>query len=190
MPKKNQKLIPDAALSANFSELFDKVFGTNDEPNDEEARKRTILSLRTNELIALGTYLGLGEKQFHEVNATISEALSRAPLTDFPAEDSLFTVMDEETGETVGGFAVETKKTCVRSTKDKRVSEKVKEALTQNGLLATYTRQSVELKNDLLFQDKENGVLPQAVASLLTETEKTERISSYVPIESLKGDEE
>lgn len=186
MPKKNQKLIPDAALSANFSELFDKVFGTSDEPNDEEEQKRIILSLRTYELIALGTYLG----QFKKASAAISEALSQAPSTDFPAENSLFTVIDEETGKSIGGLTVKTKKSFARSTQDKRVSERVKQALTENGLLATYTRQSVELNNDLLFKDNANGVLPQAVASLLIETEKTERTSSYVTTKSLKGDEE
>lgn len=189
MAQKKVQQAPDASLSANFSELFNKVFGPSDEPNNAEQMQEAIASLSTSEAIALRAYIGLREAQFHEINATLSASIASRDISQFPSESALFSVTDEETNEVVGGVLVETKVTTVRSTKDKRTAEKVKEALQANGLLGTYTKQSIELQNDTLFEANANGVLPQSVSSLLTETKKSERVSSYVPVKTLKGAE-
>jgi len=187
MAKKITQQAPDVFLSADFTELFNKVFGPNDHPNDAEQTREAISQLSTNELVAFRAYIGQREAQFHEVNSALDAALAQKDIAEFPSESTLFSVSDKETQEAVGGVRVETVVTTIRSTKNKSTAEKVKEALKTNGILDKYTKQSIELQNDVLFEAKDKGTLPSSVANLLTETDKSERVSSYIPIKTLKG---
>lgn len=185
---KQQAQTPSAVLSADFNELYDKVFGTAEKPNSSQETADALASLSTSDLICLRAAIGLRESQFHDVNAAISSKIAERPLSEFPSEDTVFAVKDSRTQAIIGGVKVETKVTKKRSTIDKKVAQKVKDELNSAGLLATYTKTSVELINDALYEAKANGTLPASVSALLTETEKRDRVSTFVPSHAVGGE--
>lgn len=187
---KQQALTPSAVLSADFNELYDKVFGTTKKPHSSQETADALASLSTSDLICLRAVIGLRESQCHDVNAAISSEIAERPLSEFPSEDTVFAVKDSgtQTQVIIGGVKVETKITRKRSTVDKKVAQKVKDELNSAGLLATYTKTSVELINDALYEAKANGTLPASVSALLTETEKRDRVSTFVPSNAVGGE--
>ena len=190
MPRtKQQAQTPSAVLSADFKELYDKVFGTAKKPNSSKETADALASLSTSDLICLRAAIGLRESQYHDVNAAISSKIAERPLSEFPSEDTVFAVKDSRKQAIIGGVKVETKVTKKRSTTtDKKVAQKVKDELTSAGLLATYTKTSVELINDALYEAKAKGTLPASVSVLLTETEKRDRVSTFVPSNAVGGE--
>ena len=183
MAKKTIPQTPDQYVSADFEQLFDRVFGPSNAPHNAEEIKEAIGNLSVCDLVAFRAYLGYRENQFREVNALLSEQINAHDVSDFPQENTLFAVSDKDTSEPFGGVYVETVTDVSLSTSKAKVSTQVKDELKKVGLLNDdYTRTSVELKNQALFQAKKDGKLPASVSDLLTETVTTKRVSSYIPV--------
>ena len=183
MAKKTIPQTPDQYVSADFNQLFDRVFGPSDNPHNAEQIKEAIESLNVCDLVAFRAYLGYRENQFHEVNALLSAQINAHDTKEFPQENTLFAVSDKDSLESFGGVYVETVTDVSLSTSKAKVAAQVKDELKKAGLLNDeFTKTSIELKNQAVFQAKKDGKLPAAVADLLTETVTTKRVSSYVPI--------
>lgn len=179
--QKTVQQAPDAVLTANFNELLDTIFGTSEKPHDSEEIKNAIANLNAAGLISARVYISQREAQLKEVNAYIDKALAEKDSSNFPSENSLFSVLDSATQEAIGGLRVETKIEKVRSTSNSRTAEKVKEELAKLGIQEQYTDTVVRLKNDVLFEAKAQNALPPSVDGLLTEEERTSRAITYVP---------
>ena len=172
-------------LTTNFGDLLDKIFGTIANPHNSEETKEAIRGLSVSELICARAYLGQREAQFKEINSRIDAVLNEKDISEFPAENTLFSVTDSVASSVVGGVKVETKIDTIRSTSNKRTAEKVRDEIARLGLNAQYTKTSIELRNDVLFADKAKGnVLPASLDGLLSTEERRKRVTSFVPIKT------
>lgn len=173
------KNTPDYTTAVDFAPIFDKVFGSRENPTTPEERAEAIHALPLNDQIALTAYLGRRIQEFSDICSLVIQDIESRPETDFPNDDCLISIVDQTTSEVVGGVSVKTQVSVVRSTSKKKVRDAVIDNLTAAGILSDYTRQTTEIQNDKLFEAKANGSLPQSVASLLTETEEKKRVASF-----------
>lgn len=172
---------PDENISADFGQLLDRVFGTVNKPKSFAEILEETEKLSTLELVALRGILGDRENMFRQINAKIDANLSEKAITDFKSEDTLISVVDQASGTCVGEVGVKTVTTVSRSTKNAKTATKIKELLENNNLTGTYTKTSVELKNDVLYEAKKNNALPAEISALLTEETTSSRCVTYSP---------
>lgn len=180
---------PDVTVNVSVPEVLSTIFGTYDNRLSFAETISSLEKLTVDELSAARAYLGEREATFKEINAKIDELLKSIDTSKFPNENTLISVYDTGTKKVIGGVSVETKVETTRSTKSKKNAEEVKKELAAAGLSAEYTRTSVELKNDALFEAKANNKLPASVANLLSETQQSKRSVSFLPTESLNLEE-
>lgn len=187
---KNAKTNPDLIIDVSITAIFDKVFGTRDNPNDAAAQKAAILSLSRDEAIGFCAYVGRRVQEFSDIFAQGASNTNNTPVTDFPAESTLFAVRNTDNGEMIGGVSVETETKTTYSTTNAKNREQVLDALDKAGVTNLYTKISTEVDNKKLAADKKSGTLPPAVAEVFSENVASKRVTKFQKLASETIEEE
>lgn len=178
------KTNPDLIIDISVTAIFDKVFGTRDNPNDTAAQKAAIQSLSRDEAIGFCAYVGRRVQEFSDIFAQGASNTNNAPITDFPAENALFAVRNTDNGEMIGGVSVETETKTTYSTSSANNRILVLDALNKAGVTNQYTKTTIEVDNKKLSADKKSGVLPPSVADVFTENVSSKRVTKFQKLAS------
>lgn len=173
------KTNPDKLVEISISEIFTKVFGTRENPNDAAAQADAIKSLSLDEAIGFCAYIGRRIEEFSNIFAAAAANSNDAPTTAFPDENCLLAVKNKDNGEMIGGISVTTETKTTYSTSSAKGRLQVLGALKDAGLTDQYTKTTVEVDNKKLATAKENKTLPPAVSAVFTVTETPKRVTKF-----------
>lgn len=181
---KNTKTNPDVIIDISVTDIFTKVFGTRDNPNDAAAQKAAIESLTRDEAIGFCAYVGRRVSEFSDIFAQGTSNTNNIPVTEYPTENSLFAVRNKDNGEMIGGISVVTESKTTYSTASVPGRTKVLDALDKAGVTDKYTKNTVEIDNKKLSADKKSGALPPSVADVFIENVSTTRVTKFQKLAS------
>lgn len=181
---KSTKTNPDLIIDISVTAIFDKVFGTRDNPNDAAAQKAAIQSLSRDEAVGFCAYVGRRVQEFSDIFAQGADNTNHTPVTDFPSESTLFAVRNTDNGEMIGGVSVETETKTTYSTSTPKGRTQVLDALDKAGVTNQYTKTTIEVDNKKLSADKKSGTLPPAVADVFEENVSTKRVTKFQKLAS------
>lgn len=184
MAKTTAKTNPDTIIEISVSEIFTKVFGTREAPNDAAAQDAAIQSLTLNEALGFCAYVGRRIQEFNDIFAKSAVNSNNAPVADFPDENALFAVKNKDNGELIGGVSVITETSTKYSTANAKNRTLVLDALDKAGVTSQYTKTTVELNNQKLLDDKNAGVLPASVSNLFSVSVTSKRKTSFQKLAS------
>ena len=181
---KATKTNPDIVIDISVTAIFDKVFGTRDNPNDAAAQKAAIQSLSRDEAVGFCAYVGRRVQEFSDIFAQGASNTNNTPITDFPSESTLFAVRNTDNGEMIGGVSVETETKTTYATSTPKGRTQVLDALDKAGVTGQYTKTTIEVDNKKLSADKKSGALPPSVADVFTENVSSKRGTKFQKLAS------
>lgn len=187
---KTTKTNPDVIIDISVTDIFTKVFGTRNNPNDAAAQKAAIESLTRDEAIGFCAYVGRRVQEFSDIFARGAANTNNVPVTEYPTENVLFAVRNKDNGEMIGGISVETETNTTYSTASAPGRTKVLDALDKAGVTDKYTENVVKIDNKKLSADKKSGVLPPAVADVFKENVTSTRVTKFQKLASETIEEE
>ena len=172
----------DGELAININDVLTTVFGTYDEPKDDQQVADAIAGLladnKIDELNGLYTILSLREievsKQLKRAQDALLSAMDRGNIAQkYGKIDPLIGVCDHE-GTPLGeiDFSSVTKEVSNSET-SKKVPEDVKAELHNLGLDSQYIDVTERLNNAKIKEAKKAGTLPPTIDSMITLSSKT-----------------